>query len=459
MKQFQPTFMAGAWLVLTLAPLPVLACGLDWTLPQAHFEGVEEHGFVAYWQKIGEIDLGDKVVLPVNIGFNSHRESSSPVLGKGWIVALLESHVEPIDENAVNVIMPDGWTFLFLRNANTETWRGSAGWMGETNGARFVISAPCGTKIIYDRGKIQEIDNDKAGTLTFGYNGGVPMEMDRNGAALLKVELDPNSGTANALVIAGRRVELSLAPRPRVVNLLGKNLISGFDPSLASLQQADGKETFAFGTDKALNPTLGINAPGQLPRRFVWDAATRQIKSDGAWTYTIEPKDGHLRFVRCASHDQIESYEADEMTGITSEKSADGAESATYRFVSGPLAGRVRKIEEIQNGGARQLLYSASYYPSGELMREMFYPAEVKIYSEARQLLKETIHGAVVYQQELDAQGRVVHIVDPTRGIEVKKIFHPDGSQIIEVSKNGTPFYTEQVDSQNRLVTLNENTK
>ncbi|HEX4141806.1 MAG TPA: hypothetical protein VHY09_15770, partial [Candidatus Methylacidiphilales bacterium] len=93
----------GAWLGAFLVPLSALGCGLDWTLPQAHFEGVEEHGYVAYWEKIGEIELGDGVVLPVHIGFNSHREASSPVLGKGWIVALLESHVEPIDENAMNV--------------------------------------------------------------------------------------------------------------------------------------------------------------------------------------------------------------------------------------------------------------------------------------------------------------------------------------------------------------------
>ncbi len=448
--------MAGAWLILSLAPLPVLACGLDWTLPQAHFEGVEEHGFVAYWQKIGEIDLGDKVVLPVNIGFNSHRESSSPVLGKGWIVALLESHVEPIDENAVNVIMPDGWTFLFLRNANTETWRGNAGWMGETNDARFVISAPCGTKIIYDRGKIQEIDNDKAGTLTFGYNGGVPMEMDRNGAALLKVELDSASGTANALVIAGRRVELSLAQRPRVVNLLGKNLINGFDPSLASLQQADGKETFAFATDKALNPTLGITGPGQLPRLFVWDAATRKIKSDGAWTYSLQPKGDHLRLVRISTDNQTESYEEDGATGMTSEKNADGAEIATYRFVSGPLAGSVRKIEQLDGPGRQTPLYSASYYPSGALMREIFYPDTIKTYAENTELIKETVAGHVIYERDFDNQGRVAHVIDTTRAIEVKTHFEADGGQISEVFQQGKLSYAEKIDRNNKLTAITE---
>jgi hypothetical protein len=464
MERFQTSFFEfairraiGAWLVLFLVPLPAVCCGLDWTLPQAHFEGVEEHGFVSYWEKIGEIDLGDKLVLPVNIGFNSHREATSPVLGKGWIVALLESHVEPIDENAMNVIMPDGWTFLFLRNVNSETWRGNAGWMGETNDARFTISAPCGWKIIYDHGKIQEIDGDQNGALTFSYNGGVPVEIDHDGAAILQVECDPVSGMANALVIAGRRVELSLAQRPRVVNLLGKNLINGFDPSLASLQQADGgKETFAFGTDHALNPTLTLNGPGQLPRTFVWDAATQQIKSDGAWTYALNPSGDHLRFTRTSVQNQKESYEADETTGITSEKSADGVEVATYRFVSGPLAGCVRKIEQLDGAGRRTPLYSASYYPSGLLMREMFYPDVMKSYSEKNQLLKEIVAGQVVYEQDLDTEGRVTHVIDTPKDLEIKMSYDSNGGRTTQVFQKGALFYTEQIDGNNKLVSLNE---
>jgi len=452
--------MICAHLALLLASLPAFGCGLEWTLPQAHFAGVEEHGFVSYWEKIGEIDLGNKVVLPVNIGFNSRRESVSPVLGRGWIVALLESHVEPIDENAMNVVMPDGWTFLFLRNANTETWRGNAGWMGETNDTRFTISAPCGWKITYDHGKIQAIDGEQIGTLTFSYNGGVPVEIDRDGSALLTVERDPASGTPNALVIAGKRVELSLAQRPRVVNLLGRNLINGFDPGLASLQKADGtKETFTFGTDKSLNPTLTLDQPGELPRTLVWDAATRQIKSDGAWIYTLKPNGDHLRFTRTSGPNQMECYEADEATGVTLEKSVDGAELATTRFVSGPLAGEVRKIDQLDTAGKRTPLYAATYYPSGLLMRETFYPDMVKSYSEENQLLKETVAGQVVYEQDLDEAGRVTHVIDATKDLELRMSYGAGGGRTTQVFQKGALFYTEQVDGNNKLVSLNEGEK
>ena len=440
-----------------LASLSAMGCGLDWTLPRAHFEGVEEHGYVAYWETIGEIDLGDKMVLPVHIGFNSHREASSSVLGKGWIVALLESHVEPIDENTVNVIMPDGWTFLFLRNGNSETWRGNSGWMGETNDSIFTISAPCGWKIKYDRGKIQEIDGNKIGSLTFSYNGGVPTEIDREGTPLLQVVRDPASGTADALIIDGKRVEFSLAQRPRIVSLAGRNLVEGLDPSLASLQLPDGeKESFSFGTDSALNPTLTLSKSDQAPRAFVWDVATRQIKSDGQWAYTLLSKGNHLRLTRVSPQSQSECYEADEATGMTAEKAADGAEITTYRFVSGPLAGSVRKVEQLDSGGKQAQLYSASYYPSGQLMREIFSPDEMKTYSDQGQLLKETIAGQVIYEQDLDSQGRVIHVLDATRHLEVKTDYETDGSQKSQVFQQGKIFFTETIDRNNKLTSITE---
>jgi hypothetical protein len=431
-------------------------CGLDWTLPLAHFEGVEEHGYVAYWEKIGAIDLGNNVVIPVHIGFSSHREASSAVLGKGWIVALLESHVEPVDENSMSVVMPDGWTFLFLRNGNTQTWRGNAGWAGETNDTLFTIAAPCGWRIKFDGGKIEEIDGS-AGAFTYRYDGGVPTEIDHDGRPVLQVERDPVTGAPATLQMGDEKIAVALAARPRVINVAGQNLINGFDPSLASLQWADGhSEQFQFGTDKDLNPTLTISGTGALPRLLTWDAATRQIKSDGAWTYRLEPKGNHLRLTRFLADNTTESYEADDATGMTAEKKADGAEIVTYRFAGGPLAGFVRRIEQVNEKGALVPLYAASYYPSGALLREVFQPDHVKFYSETRQLLKETIGDRVIYERDLDDRGRVVHIVDTVRDLEVKKVYDANGGQTTQVFRQGKLFYTEKIDSNNKLVSLNE---
>jgi len=441
-----------------IAPSLTMGCGLDWSLPHTHFDGVEEHGYVAYWEKLGEADLGDRLVIPMHINFNSHREASSPTLGKGWIVPLLESHVEPIDENRLNVIMPDGWTFTFYRNGNTETWRGNAGWVGETNNTLFTITAPCGWRIKFDQGKIQEIENDKNQSLTYRYNGGVATEVDEDGKPFVQVEGSPATGLATGLIIGSQKIEIAQAQRPRVVTKLNQNLIAGFDQSLSELQWPDGrKQTFTFGTDKDLCPTLAI-AEAVLPdRNFTWNAETRQIKSDGDWTYSLQPKQDHLRFDRVSSNGQSESFEDDAASGVTMERVANGPEISTYRFTSGPLTGRIRKV--IEENGAEKTLYAASYFPSGQVMRELVYPDRVRTYSEKGKLLKETAGNQIVFEQDYDDRGRLTHILNPGKQIEVRRTFDPQGAATTRVFKQGTLFYTEQTDKNNKLVSFNERDK
>jgi hypothetical protein len=242
--------------------------------------------------------------------------------------------------------------------------------------------------------------------------------------------------------------------------MLQQNLISGFDSSLSSLQWPGArKELFSFATDKDLNPTLAIGGTDLTQRLFAWNANTRQIKSDGEWSYTFAPVNGHLRVTRVSAQNQSEIYEANDAAGMTAETGANGAEVRTYRFVSGSLVGRIRRIEQVGGRGARTTLYSASYFPSGEIMREIFYPDKIRFYSEKRQLLKEMIGGRIDYEQDFDNQGRVVHIVNTAKDLEVKRTYDPRGGQTTEVFRHGTLFYTENVDSNNKLVSLNEGEK
>jgi hypothetical protein len=451
--------IAGLSLLLVSLPMAAWGCGLDWSLPMAHYEGVEEHGYVAYWENLGNIDLGDGLIIPVHIGFNSHRETSSPTLGKGWIVALLESHVEPIDENCMNVIMPDGWTFVFYRNGNTETWRGNSGWVGETNDTIFTIAAPCGWRIKFDQGKIQEIDGARDKALTWRYNGGIATEIDAGSRAIVQVDPDPATGAAADIVIDGKKIDISMARRPQVVTKLTENLIVGFDPCLSALHWPEGRtETFGFGTNAELCPTLAIGEGGVAKWNFIWDPQTRQIKTDGTWTYNLKQVENRWHFDRIAANGQSESYESDDVRGVTREKGPDGREIITTRFPAGPLAGVVRKIEEAQ-GRDTKLLYSASYFPSGAIMRDFTAPGTVRELSEKGQLMKETVAGQVVYEQDDDDQGRLLHIFNPARQIEVKRTYDAQGGQTTQVFKAGALFYTEQVDHNNRLVSLDEGGK
>jgi YD repeat-containing protein len=352
-----------------LVPGCLMACGLEWTLPQGHFDGVEEHGYVEYWEKIGEADLGDGLVIPVNIGFNSHQEASSPTLGKGWMIPLLESHVEPIDENSMKVIMPDGWTFTFLRNGSTETWRGNANWVGETNNTVFTITAPCGWRVKFDEGKIQEIESDKNRTLSYRYNGGIVTEVDVDGKPFIQVESNTSTGVPTNFLIGGKKINISLAQRPRIQALLKQNLLTGFDQSLSSLLGPDGrKEAFAFGTtDKTLDPALTITHADQSKRYFTWDATTRQIKIDGEWSYDIAPGD-NIALKRTNSKGQAEFF--DQENGTTTIQDIDGVKLITSRFVNaGNLSGKIRLITR-ESHNVSSIVSRYDYNENGKLLRE-----------------------------------------------------------------------------------------
>ena len=74
---------------------------------------------------------------------------------------------------------------------------------------------------------------------------------------------------------------------------------------------------------------------------FTWDAGDPADQDDGAWTYSLQDRGRIiLRFNRVSSRNQkTEIYEENDATGMTAEKSAEGEEIQTYRFVSGPLDG------------------------------------------------------------------------------------------------------------------------
>ena len=361
-------------LALFLFPFALLqGCGLDWTLPRAHFEGVDEQGYVSYWEKIGEADLGDGLVIPVHLNFNSHRESSSPTLGKGWMLPLLESHVEPVDENTLHVIMPDGWTFLFLRNGNTDTWRGNADWIGQTDGARFTATAPCGWQVKFDAGKIQEIDTPKNRTISIKYNGPAPVEADIDNQPFFQVAQNTATGVAESITIAGQKIAITQAQRPRISTVLGKTLLTGFDPALSQLQWPDGqKETFNFAAPQDLTPSMVVTRPNQHSRDMTWDATTMQVKTDGDWTYAITAPGGAYGgtlLSRKIRWNQAESF-LRTSDGETKEVYLDGSQKIVYAFVNGPLRGRIRKIITVSSSGQAQVIYSAVYDPDGFLVRE-----------------------------------------------------------------------------------------
>ncbi len=398
LRPISPILLLSLLCVL-LRPTLLPACGLDWTLPHAHFDGVDEQGHVSYWETLGQADLGDNLTIPIHIGFNSSRQASSPTLGKGWILPLLESHIEPVDENTMHVIMPDGWTFHFLRNDNTETWRGNAGWIGQTDGTRFTITAPCGWRLKYDLGKIQEIDTPTNRTITIKYNGPAATEADIDNKPFLQVDPNPTTGIPQSLTINDQKILLTQAPRPRINTIRGQTLLTGFDPSLSQLQYPNGqKETFDFAVPQNLSPTLIIAQPNCSPRTITWDSGAQQITTDGEWTYNLVP--GNTAIERINVQGKRESYFKNPLTGVTVTRNSEGVTKTISSFVGvSRLAGKVRMITEAEDGAAPKIIHYA--------------------YSEEGLLLRVTNNSMQSINFDYDEAGRITAVYD--NGAEVWK--------------------------------------
>ena len=386
----------------------IRGCGISWTLPQAHFEGVDEHGYVAYWEKLADISLGDGLTIPVNMGFDSHREANSPTLGKGWILPILESHVEPVDENTLNVIMPDGWTFEFLRNGNTETWRGNGGWVGQTRNTIFSITAPCGWRIKFDEGKIQSIETNTGQLLSYQYNGPIATEVDLAGKALMQVKCDAASPNEKELTVDNQKILISWDKRPAAVAKGTQNFITGLDQSLHRLEWANGKvENFSFGTDELLNPTLAITRKDNAGQTFKWSADTRRILNDGTWTYvlTSPTESTDSEFTRTNSSGGKEYYYNNSSLGTTIVQGTDGIKHITSRFVNaGYLSGKIRSLTE-ENGGIEKLIRRFDYDERGKLIRERQENGEIITYQydNASSLVSavSVLNGKVAWQRRL----------------------------------------------------------
>ena len=347
MKRTYNTWIAAALIGLALSQ-PVYSCGVSWTVPKDHFDGVNERGYVSIWQQIGTLDLGEELKIPLIIGFESNREWSSPHVGQGFILALLDSRFEQVDENLFRMIQPDGWTSVFRRDHKIKNiLGGQGGWKAEITGDNTITAyATCGWKLVYKQGKISSIGTPKGRTLDYVYSGGRVAEIRDKGSVVLSTRVDSMSGVVAGLVIGGKEISLTQAQRPQVQKIKGQNLVAGMSSALNEVKQPSGEtNSYAFTVDEKLNPTLTINQK----RTITWDAETKRILKDGEWTYNITPSNDPLLFYaaigRINAKKQSELWHLDAGKGIETTMHPDGMKTVSRKFVSGPLTGKIRSIE------------------------------------------------------------------------------------------------------------------
>lgn len=310
--------------------------------------------------------------IPLIVNFRSDRNTSSPSLGSGWLLALLESHIYQTNERNFVMVQPDGPNRYFYRlNPQDSVLKDRGGWAAEIKGDTITAWAECGWKLTFQKGRLVSMLTPDSRKLDFIQAGNRVVEVSEGGKVHLKAVVDSSSGLITGLEFNNRRIGIELESRPIVQNVNGQNLVASMVPSLRRLTGIpSGPKEYSYALDGKLQPTLKI--AGKPDRILTWNPATKLITSDSGWSYTIKPgKDisANAAIRRVNQSGATESWYYDRARGMETEQGLDGVKRVTTYFTSGVLAGKLRRIAETA-GGATRIARELSYNEKGELVRE-----------------------------------------------------------------------------------------
>lgn len=341
-------------------------CGYSWGGPSNHFEGVNSEGDVSLWRKFGKVVVG-KSEFPLLGNFRSSRQSSSGILGAGWVVPLLESHVVQQSDGMFSVLQPDGYTRWFWRSKeNPSLLIGQGGWAAELSGDTFKAVSPCGSSATYERGRIKKLAPGQGAELIYHYENGQLRSLLGGTTECLRITPAETPESPRFLDAGFNRIRINVGQRPIVRPVNGSRLVVTTVHSLASIENGMLNETYTYGVGKNLNATIQVDN-GSTDRNIEWNPDNGRILSDGNFAYTVEKfkRDG-FRILRTSASGGSEYYSKDGR-GTETVKRQDGTEIVWKAFASGKLVGRPR-FYEIRRPGAEPETRTFGYDETGQMI-------------------------------------------------------------------------------------------
>lgn len=448
--------IVGAFVVASFAASPsAKSCG-DFRKPETHFDGVNEYGFVSYWDQLGEIKLANGSVLPLIIGFRSDWEtlSPSPHLGSGWLLGLLDAHFVQRSENAFDMISIDGYTVPFGRDPKIPSiLNGAQGWKAEIKGDVVTVWAECGWKLQFTKGKISGITTPQNSVVQIRRDPtGLVRDVVEGTNVLLKVTTD-SKGNVDGLVLASdQKIEISLVEKPSIQNLNGINVVGSKSLAIGEIVMPSGtKKNFDYTPAAELQPSMSISEAGAAPRILTWNSVTRHISSDGLWRYEIKPSEilGHNAAIsRTNEKNQNESWHFDRVKG-TETLVFDGVTTIRSWFISGLLNGKPRSERTISKAGEHTKKFI--YNENAVLIREDD-GRSAKVYDEHGRLIKEYVNNIEVFSEEFSEKGFSLR----RRNGDYEKVAVSISSSLVEeeVRRNGQLLYRRLFDASGKLVSI-----
>jgi len=367
------------WIIASMGT-QAKACGLNWSEPKSHFEGVSFQGYVFLVEPLGQIELRDGRKLPVRAIFRSESNATSPFLGHGWELPILESHIVQMDERWFRVVEPTGWYRLFWRDEKDPTiLHGQGNWKGVIRGNSISVMADCGDRLDFRDGRITSLHLK-------GHKLDVLRSLDgtaslKEGASTLLEGQKTLSRDGIALKIgSGETVEISYADRPVIEVIGGQPVVRQQVKSLGSLANGETARTWEYAVDEKLNPTMTIG-----DRKIAWSPTSRHVLLDGEWVYDIkwgETPNENAEIGR-TDGEKKELWYHSSAKGEERVLRKDGLLTVRKWFVGGCLNGKTRSIQSLAHGKSIRTT-KFSYNENGELLRSLLITDNLQQESDIR---------------------------------------------------------------------------
>lgn len=408
-------------------------CGTGFSVPSFHFDSISRDGSLYFADQWLSIDAGEGLRVPVVANFDNTRETISPYLGKGWRLALFESHAVELSESRVAVIMPDGYRFVFVKGADG-AYTGNHGWKGLVSGDRFRIGAKCGgAEIEFQKGLIKGL-----------HLGDLKLVFDRTAdgrvAAVKKVGQNRDAITVQYTaggefqgLVTGDGEKLSIEKELVEPDINEEKTASALAAPVLSLSRVSFEKMGTYRTytrsEKGGRSSLEIETPAGTHRHFEWDKSTKRVVSDGFWTYrTVLSGDAYD--IERTSERGTERWLNNPTHGFEEELSVDGTLTRTFFAKSGPLRNLLRK-RDVKIGDTWRTVLSRFYDGEGRLIKERDEQNHVeKTVDYHGENVVETIRdaaGSVVQECVMNKQAQPVSVSFPTRGLKMHYVYDHEG--------------------------------
>lgn len=397
---YRASIKALSVLLLIAAPLEYSnSCGIILAEPKSYFDAVDFQGHAHHVEKLGSVNI-EEIALPVYFIFNSSY-ATSPYAG-AFEIPLLQSRMEQVDENIFLLRGPTGWQIPFVRRSkNGNILDGGGGFKAEIDESQHKISAwaECGSKLTFIKGKIVEFEIEGK-KLSYIYYGEKVSEIRHRGTTVLKVFYSSDGEMVQGLALGTQGfVGFEWGKKPILQSIINNVVVGGVTDTVTRLSYPDGKQRrFEFLVNSEMLPVLKIDENALIS----WNHKTNLVDQVEGWKYSVAPGVGifdYASITRKNEKGQSESWKFDGEHGTEYFKEVDGTEARREWFVSGPLAGKTRRVVQSKDGKtfAEQKM---NYDESGNLLREIAYNGNSRYEWRANEAVLERAERAISVQSK-----------------------------------------------------------